>query len=85
MTFEIAFDYNGTQYTADVTVQGKDFLVNLVTPAYYEAAPTIAFTLHDDKSMKYDNTLFEDKGFMPVMEAAIRNQIEVRNIEIADT
>ena len=83
MTFEIEFDHLNTLYKADVTVSGKDFLVNLTSPLQYETAPTISFTIHEDESMKYDTSMFDDKDFMPAIETAIRNYIHSHNIVIA--
>jgi hypothetical protein len=82
MTFEIAFEYSGETFRADVTLNEKDFLVNLTTPTYYETAPTITFTIHEDESMKYDNTLFDDKGFMPAIETAIKNYVHLHNLKV---
>jgi hypothetical protein len=82
MTFEIKFNYNDIPFKADVTSSGKDLLVNLTSPVHYEATPTITFTLHDDESMKYDNTLFDDKEFMPVIEKAIINYIHLHNVVV---
>jgi hypothetical protein len=83
MTFEIDFKHQDVQYKADVTLSGKDFLVNLTTPLQYETAPTISFTIHDDETMKYDNTLFDDNAFMPAIETAIRNYIHSHKVVVA--
>ena len=82
MTFEIAFTYQEVLYKADVTVSGKDLLVNLTSPAIYETAQTMAFTIHDDESMKYDNSMFEDNDFMPAIETAITDYMHSHNIVI---
>ena len=83
MTFEITFEHRQVPYKADVTVSGKDFMVNLTSPLQYETAPTITFTIHDDETMKYDTTMFEDKEFMPAIEAAIRGYIHQHHIVVA--
>lgn len=82
MTFEIEFDYNEVLFKADVTLIGKDFLVNLTSPLHYETTPTITFTFHDDESMKYDNTLFDDKDFMPAIEKAISSYIQLHSVVV---
>lgn len=83
MTFEIKFNHNETLYKADVTLNGRDFLVNLTTPTLYETAPTMAFTIHNDETMNYDNRLFDDKQFMPAIENAIKNYIHAHQIKVA--
>jgi hypothetical protein len=80
MTFEIEFKYQDVPFKADVTPNGKDYLVNLVSPVHYETAPTMVFTIHDDGSMKYDQSLFDDNGFMPTLEAALQDYIRSNNI-----
>ena len=82
MTFEIEFEYQRVLYKADVTLSGKDFLVNLTDPVQYEMAPTISFTIHDDESMKYDNSMFDDKDFMPAIETAIRSYMHSHHIVV---
>jgi hypothetical protein len=82
MTFEIEFEHSETPFKADVTLQGKDFLVNINSPRYYETTPTLALTIHEDESMKYDNTMFDDKSFMPAIETAIKNYIHSNNIAV---
>ena len=82
MTFEIEFEYNEILYKGDVTPNGKDLLVNLTHPTIYETTPTIVFTMHDDESMNYDKTLFDDKDFMPAIANAITNYLHVNQIEL---
>lgn len=82
MTFQIEFDYNEVPFKADVTLIDKDFLVSLTNPVHYEATPTITFTIHEDETMNYDNTLFDDKDFMPAIEKAIINYIHLHNIVV---
>ena len=80
MTFEIEFEVDNRVFKADVTLSNKDFLVNLNSPIHYATSPTIVFTIHEDESMKYDINLFEDKSFMPAIEAAIKNYIHSHNV-----
>ncbi|MEO6549535.1 MAG: hypothetical protein ABIN94_16150 [Ferruginibacter sp.] len=83
MTFEITFDYNDTPFKAVASLNGKDFLVNLVSPVQYEVTPTMVFTIHEDESMGYDANAFEDNGFMPAIETALKNYIHLNKIVIA--
>ena len=82
MTFEIEFEHHNVLYKADVTISGKDFMVNLTSPLQYETAPTVTFTIHEDESMKYDNSMFDDKEFMPAIETAITKYIHLHNVVI---
>lgn len=82
MTFEISFTYNEVPFKADVTPNGNDLLVNLTHPVHYETAPTITFTRHTNGTMKYDNTMFDDHGFMPAVESAINDYIKTNNVTI---
>ena len=80
MTFEIAFQYQDVPFKADVTPNGNDYLVNLNEPKHYETSPTMVFTRHDDGSMKYDNSLFDDNRFMQAIEKAIHDYIQPGNL-----
>ena len=80
MTFEIEFEFNSMVYKADVTFSNKDFLVNFNSPQQYSTWPTIVFTIHQDESMNYDASLFEDKTFMPAIAKAIKDYIHSNKI-----
>ncbi len=80
MTFELNFEYQEVPFRADVTVSGKDFLVNLVSPVHYETAPTMVLTRHDDGSMKYDTGVFDENGFMPAIESALKQYLQTHDV-----
>lgn len=82
MTFEIEFNFNDAVYKADVTSFNRDLLVNFNSPKHYATLPTIVFTIHDDGSMNYDQNLFEEKTFMPAIEAAITNYLRTNSLHV---
>ena len=81
MTFEIAFEYDETKFTANVTDSGRDFLVNLSTPLQYEAYPTLVFTAHDDQTMGYDHSSTDNK-FMAAISNAVLKYIKDNKLKV---